>query len=166
VDTPDLPPVGRATSLWLHVYRLAARLTQPTYTLGSITYVRRDDGAVLLVRQRLRTPSRWGLPGGFRRAGETAAEAAAREVREETGLDVDVAAEDLVVEYLQPWARHVDTLFAARYDADDQPRATSFEIADVRWFPPDDLPPLTREAVLALRHLPEPREGRGAGSGG
>src|SRR5262245_28911999 len=51
----------------------------------------RDDGRVLLVRrakpplERVLTP-----PGGRIEAGETAAEAAVREVREETGLEVTV----------------------------------------------------------------------------
>src|SRR3954454_24500284 len=108
-------------------------LSQPTYTLGALAYVQRSDGAVLLVRQRFRTPSRWGLPGGFRKPDETPARTAAREVREETGLDVMVDAGSRVAEYLQPWARHIDTLFAARIDdeAAASARATSVEIAEV-----------------------------------
>jgi 8-oxo-dGTP diphosphatase len=46
---------------------------------------------VLLV-QRAREPmaGTWSLPGGAIELGETAAEACAREVREETGIEVDV----------------------------------------------------------------------------
>jgi mutator protein MutT len=55
--------------------------------------VRDDAGRLLLVR-RGREPAAglWSLPGGRIEAGETAAEAAAREVREETGLDVRIGA--------------------------------------------------------------------------
>jgi 8-oxo-dGTP diphosphatase len=55
--------------------------------------VRDDDGRLLLVR-RANDPSRglWSLPGGRVEPGETAAQAAAREVGEETGLDVTVGA--------------------------------------------------------------------------
>jgi 8-oxo-dGTP diphosphatase len=51
--------------------------------------VRDQAGRLLLVR-RGREPSRgrWSLPGGRVEAGETAADAVVREVREETGLDV------------------------------------------------------------------------------
>jgi ADP-ribose pyrophosphatase YjhB (NUDIX family) len=51
--------------------------------------VRDEAGRLLLVR-RGREPGRgrWSLPGGRVEPGETAAAAAVREVREETGLDV------------------------------------------------------------------------------
>jgi len=48
------------------------------------------DGRLLLVRQN----GRWFLPGGMLEPGETHAGGAAREVREETGVDVEVT--DLV----------------------------------------------------------------------
>ncbi len=48
---------------------------------------------VLLVR-RAKAPSagRWSLPGGRQRLGETVRETAAREVREEAGVEVEVTA--------------------------------------------------------------------------
>jgi mutator protein MutT len=53
--------------------------------------VRDDNGRLLLVR-RGRPPAEghWSVPGGRIEPGETAAAAAVREVREETGLDVAV----------------------------------------------------------------------------
>lgn len=54
-----------------------------------------ENGRVLLVR-RANEPSRglWSIPGGRVEEGESARDCARREVREETGLDVEVG--DLV----------------------------------------------------------------------
>jgi ADP-ribose pyrophosphatase YjhB (NUDIX family) len=49
------------------------------------------DGRVLLVKRRFDPlAGRWSLPGGALEVGETLAEGLARELREETGLDVEV----------------------------------------------------------------------------
>jgi ADP-ribose pyrophosphatase YjhB (NUDIX family) len=63
----------------------------PVSCAGAV--VRDDEGRVLLVL-RANEPSRgrWSLPGGRIEPGESAEQAAAREVREETGLDVTVGA--------------------------------------------------------------------------
>ena len=58
--------------------------------------VRRDDGRQL-VQQRLKQPfyGYWGRPTGKIRWGETILEAAARELMEETGLEVDLSFEQV-----------------------------------------------------------------------
>jgi len=62
---------------------------QPVECAGAV--VRDDHGRILLVR-RGRAPGAglWSLPGGRIEPGETPAEAAIREVREETGLEVEI----------------------------------------------------------------------------
>jgi 8-oxo-dGTP diphosphatase len=47
------------------------------------------DGGIVLVRRK-HPPPGWALPGGFIEAGESAAAAARREFREETGLPVEL----------------------------------------------------------------------------
>ena len=64
---------------------------KPVPCAGAV--VRDEAGRLLLVR-RGHPPSAglWSVPGGRVEAGETPAQAAVREVREETGLDVEVGA--------------------------------------------------------------------------
>jgi mutator protein MutT len=70
---------------------------RPTVAVGA--FVRDDAGRVLVVR-RAKPPSAgaWSVPGGKQEPGETLAQAVAREVREETGLVVEVGALACVVE--------------------------------------------------------------------
>jgi 8-oxo-dGTP diphosphatase len=57
--------------------------------LGVSTLVRRNGAVLLVKRSRPPLEGYWALPGGHVEAGERLAEAAAREVHEETGVTVD-----------------------------------------------------------------------------
>ena len=55
-------------------------------------FVRRDDGALLLVRRGVEPcKGQWSLPGGFMEIDETPEECILRELREETGLSATSA---------------------------------------------------------------------------
>jgi 8-oxo-dGTP diphosphatase len=62
--------------------------------------VRKTKGIVLVKRKRPPYEGYWALPGGFVEYGETVEEAVVREVREETGLEVDI--KGLVGVYSKP----------------------------------------------------------------
>lgn len=103
--------------------------------LAASAVITDDDGRVLLV-QRLEPPDvgKWTVPGGRVEPGETTAEAAAREVREETGLEVSVGAELGRVripgpddETVYDVVDHAATVVAGTPEAAD-------DAGDVRWF--------------------------------
>ena len=106
-------------------------------TLGVEIAIIRSGQILLTQREDFET---WCLPGGNVDAGESAAQAAVREAREETGLDVQL--ERLVGIYSMPrWGAggaHV-VVFAARPAGGTlQPQAG--EVVAVRYFDPDALP--------------------------
>ena len=112
--------------------------------------VRDADGRLLLVR-RGQEPSAglWSLPGGRVEPGESIAEAAAREVLEETGLRVSVgrllASVDIGDYLVHDFAA---TVVGGRLQAGD-------DASDARWCSDDDvaLLPLTPGLLEELRRM-------------
>jgi 8-oxo-dGTP diphosphatase len=98
---------------------LAVRILAPGHTVGALCFLERDDGRVLLLRQYHRDGLT--LPGGLLNRGEDPARAVVREVREETGLAVEV---DLPFATLvAPGSRRVDVLFHVPVHEDVHVRA-------------------------------------------
>lgn len=94
-----------------------------------------DEGILLAVRSDLRG---WELSGGTVEDGESPEAAVCREVWEETGLEVVV--ERYVGDYRRTGFRpHTAKIFVCRPTGGRL--ATNWETLDLRWFPPDALPP-------------------------
>lgn len=72
---------------------------QPLIGLGAIVW---KDGKVLMV-QRGRPPRQgiWSLPGGLQLLGETVADGIRREIREETGVEIELLGLVEVVDSVQ-----------------------------------------------------------------
>jgi len=56
----------------------------------TLVLVTTDDGRVVYTRKKRFEPGRWSVVSGFIPRGERAEDAAVREVKEETGLDVEI----------------------------------------------------------------------------
>ncbi len=106
------------------------------------------DGGVVLVERR-NPPRGWALPGGFVEIGETVEQAAVREAREETGLEVELT--ELLYVYSDPRRdpRHhtLSVVFAAR--GRGNPRGGD-DAQSARRFSLDELPPLVFDHGLIL----------------
>ena len=108
--------------------------------------IRHGDGLVMVANRRRDGSIDWTPPGGVIDAGEALLEGLAREVREETGLEVEVGR--LVGVYSKPQKSEVVLTFEARLRGGAP--APSDEADLHQWFAPDALP--------AENFLPKHRE--------
>jgi NAD+ diphosphatase len=102
------------------------------------------DGAerVLLGRQKVWPPGRYSTLAGFVEPGESLEEAVAREVLEESGIEVG----EVLYRSSQPWPFPTSLMlgFHATY-AGGEPVIGDGELEDVRWFDRDELVEIARD---------------------
>jgi ADP-ribose pyrophosphatase YjhB (NUDIX family) len=125
-----------------------ARFRHDTFLVYAAGVVRDEQGRVLLLRHRLWPEYRaWGLPGGYVNAGERLQDGVAREIREETSLEVEVDGTPF----------HVASGFRHRVEAYYEARVTGgrlsldpAEVLEARWCGADEVPD---EMSVRLRPL-------------
>ena len=124
---------------------------QPVVSVGAVIV---DGGRVLLIK-RGQPPlqGRWSLPGGVVEIGETLQEALAREVREETGLEIEVGP---VVEVLDRIERVDDNRIEYHYVIIDYRclvrggrLACGSDADDARWVSASDVASFNVTAAVA-----------------
>ncbi len=123
----------------------------PLPAVGVSGVVFNSEGDVLLIR-RGKSPAfgQWSVPGGKLEPGESLAEACRREIKEETGLDVELKAIIAVVERRIENFHYViiDFLAIPASDCSRQPVPQSDAI-EARWVKLDELQQLELVAGLA-----------------
>lgn len=110
------------------------------------------DGRLLMGRRAFEpSTGKWDLPGGFLDEDEHPLDALVRELREETGLDVEPLA--FVGVWMEPGYQGRTVLcltWDARVTGGDERAAD--DVAELAWFAPGQLPP---DDELAFTHFPE-----------
>src|SRR5262245_60463912 len=126
---------------------------RPALTVDLVIVTREPRPRVLLIRRK-KDPfaGAWAFPGGFVDENEKIADAARRELREETGADVGE------IEQLytagdpgrDPRGWVVSVAFLARVGVDQLKPVAADDADAVGWFPVDDPPPLAFDHAMIL----------------
>lgn len=127
--------IGKIWSKTPRPVRLGAiRISQKKFTSSVAAIIVNEEKEILLLDHVLRATSNWGIPGGFLEHFEQPEKAIEREIKEETGLDL----EDVTLYSVRTINRHLEILFLAK------PKGTaevkSSEINRIGWFTVDNLP--------------------------
>lgn len=104
----------------------------------AVAVILERDGRILMNRRTNEPVGLWSFPAGFMDAGEVLEEAAAREVREETGLEVRVG--PLIGLYSERGRPVVLAVYAGEITGGEL--IAGDETSAVDFFAPDDLPEL------------------------
>ncbi|HET6964457.1 MAG TPA: NAD(+) diphosphatase [Acidimicrobiales bacterium] len=171
VEEPVWAAAGRAVQLveWNRNHRYCGRCGTPTEMAPTerarrcpacglhafprlapaiITLVQRDDGRVLLARNARWPGDMYSCLAGFVEPGESVEDAVRREVLEEVGVEVG----ELRYFGSQPWPFPHSLMlgFHARYRGGDI-EVDGEEIAEARWFAPEDLPQIPGRISIARK---------------
>jgi len=102
----------------------------------------KDEVCLVLARRYTTQQVTWEVPAGFIEAGETAIEAATRELHEEAGIKIDVSELTEVYDYLPSVGistENVSLVVGRVHMPDQNPILDNDEVADIRWFNKDEL---------------------------
>ena len=170
VDEALFGVVGRAIAIseWDQMHRFCGRCASPTVLAdgersrrcpqcGAVYYPRIAPAVIVLIERGDEVllargasfPGKWfSLLAGFVEPGESLEETAAREVREEVGVELQA------LRYFgsQPWpfGRSLMVGFTAQY-AGGELKPDPTEIAEAAWFRADAMPPLPPRISIARR---------------
>lgn len=139
----------RGTPQW-YILWLAHR----KFIIGVSGVVVNEQGHILLLRHRFWRPGSWGLPSGYVNRSEKLEEALRREVREETGYEIQVTR---FLRLMSGFRLRLEVSYLGKLNGGTF-RLDPKEVIEARFFPKETLPegllPSHRE-IIALA-FPEP----------
>ncbi|MCM0674305.1 NUDIX domain-containing protein [Micromonospora phytophila] len=138
-----------------YILRMRKHVGHDLLWLPSVSAVVRNADGELLLGQRA-DDGRWSVVSGFVEPGEQPATAVVREVREETGLEVEPVRLSSVVSHPHTYpngdrCEYLNLGFQCRL-VGGTAQVNDDESLAVGWFAPDRLPELDRHARLTIAH--------------
>lgn len=132
---------------------------RPSVTTDCVVFSSGDEDPDVLLIRRKGDPYKdfWAIPGGFMQMDETAEECAKRELKEETGIQVDDIEQFHTFTEVDrdPRGRTISISFVAFVNAAGNRITAGDDAVEARWFKLDDLPLLAfdHEQILQLAVL-------------
>lgn len=128
-------------------FRIEDDYVTPKVDVRAVVFNDKDE--ILLVKER--ADGMWAIPGGWADVGYSPSENAVKEVKEETGLDVEpVRLLSILDKKCHPHPPHTHYAYKVfilcRLTGGEF--NTVFDILDKGFFPQDKLPPLSEERIL------------------
>jgi len=125
---------------------VCGRMEFPRISPAAIVIITNDKNEILLAHNKKFSPGVYSLISGFIEAGESLEATAAREIREEVGIEV----KDIRYIRSQPWPFPNSLMLGFRADyASGTIRPDGIEIEDAQWFAKDNLPKLPGPGSLS-----------------
>src|SRR3982750_3472062 len=116
--------------------RWSVRFTQARFQVTAGAVVLNESDHVLLLKHVFRTGSGWGIPGGFLEKGEQPDDAIRRELREETGMELD----SIEIAFIRTLELNSQVEVIYRAQARGEAGTDNYEIKSAEWFPLGRLP--------------------------
>ena len=130
---------------------------RPCVTCSVVVFDLHDNTPSVLLTLRKEPPFKgmWCLPGGFLEQDEELEECAARELVEETGVDLDSndlsQAMTIGKKNRDPRDRVITVVYTAVVDKHEHPICAADDAEKVAWFPMDELPSLAADHLEIVR---------------
>ena len=123
---------------------------EPKVGVGII--ITKNDQVLLMKRKGVHGIGTWSTPGGHLDSGETPEQCAAREAKEEVGLDVvEIRFRALTNDIFNTTGKHYITIWMEGNSISNEPViAAEDEVAEIGWFAWDSLP---QPLFLSLENL-------------
>ena len=127
----------------------ASAIIRPHFQVIAAAILINDDGQVMLCEHTYLREHPWGMPGGDIHFGENPEDAVRRELREETGLEVQEARLLLIDSSKQ--THKVSLIYQC--SGVSGPFIPSDEVARVQYFDPDALPKLSPDQQTIIEKV-------------
>lgn len=124
----------------------------PEPRVGVAIIITKNDQVLLMRRKGIHGKGTWSTPGGHLDFGETPEQCAAREAKEEVGLDiVDIRFRAVTNDMFDTSGKHYITIWMEGNSISNEPViAAEDEVAEIGWFAWDSLP---EPLFLSLENL-------------